>query len=85
MKLYIGNIEDMSDTQFNEMVSPFGTPNTANIAKDRSTGVPRGFGFVDYANDEHARAAIAGLNGKEVNGHALRVNEARPKVAGFKN
>ena len=80
MKVYIGNIADMNDTQFTEMVNPFGTPNNATIVKDRATGVPRGFGFVDYPNDSHAQAAIAGLNGKEVNGHVLKVNESRPKI-----
>jgi cold-inducible RNA-binding protein len=80
MKVYIGNIADMSYTQFSEMVNPFGTPNTANIPMDRATGMSRGFGFVEYPNDQHAQAAIAGLNGKEVNGHVLKVNESRPKI-----
>ena len=80
MKVYIGNISDMSDAQFSEMVNPFGTPNTASIAKDRANGTPRGFGFVEYPNDEHARAAIAGLNGKEVNGHVLKVDVSKPKA-----
>jgi RNA recognition motif-containing protein len=82
MKVYVGNIADMSDAQFTEMVNPFGTPNTASIAMDRGTGQPRGFGFVEYPNDDHGRAAIAGLNGKEINGHVLKVDVSKPK-AGF--
>ena len=65
-----------------ELVAVFGTPSSAEIAKDRSTGAPRGFGFVEFANDDEARAAVVGLNGKEISGRALRINEARPKTAG---
>jgi len=64
------------------MVAAFGSPASAEVAKDRSTGQGRGFGFVEFSNDEEARAAIAGLNGKEVNGRTLKVNEARPKTGG---
>jgi RNA recognition motif-containing protein len=80
MKVYIGNISpEINDAQFTELVTPFGTPTTANLVKDRITGAPRGFGFVEYPNDEHAKAAIAGLNGKEVGGKVLKVNESQPK------
>jgi RNA recognition motif-containing protein len=80
MKVYIGNISsEVTEAQLNELVAPFGTPASVNLVKDRITGAPRGFGFVEYPNDDHAKAAIAGLNGKEVGGKALKVNESQPK------
>ena len=81
MKLYVGNLSyDATDAQLKELAASFGTPSSAEVVKDRTTGQARGFGFVEFANDEEGRAAIAGLNGKEVNGRPLRVNEARPKT-----
>lgn len=81
MKVYVGNLpKEMSETQFNELVAPFGTPQSANLAKDRVTGASRGFGFVEYENADHAKAAITGLDGKEVSGRVLKVNESQPKV-----
>ncbi len=83
MKLYVGNLSsETTDTQLKDLVAAFGTPTSAQVAKDKTTGQARGFGFVEFSNDEEARAAIAGLNGKEVNGKALKVNEARPKTTG---
>jgi len=80
MKVYVGNLSrEMSETEFNALVTPFGATNSVNLVKDRITGEPRGFGFVEYPNDEHAKAAIAALNGKEVGGRVLRVNESQPK------
>ncbi len=80
MKVYIGNLsKEMSEADFNKLVAPFGATNSVNLVKDRVTGEPRGFGFVEYPNDEHAKAAIAGLNGKEVGGRVLKVNESQPK------
>ncbi len=69
----------MTDTQLNDLMTPFGTPASANVVKDRATGVPRGFGFVEFTSDAEARAAITGLDGKEVNGRVLKVNESHPK------
>lgn len=85
MKVYVGNISaEVTDLQFKDLFTPFGTPESANLVKDRGTGQSRGFGFVEFKNDAEARAAIAGLNGKEVNGQALKVNESQPKTkAGF--
>jgi len=80
MKVYVGNLsKDMTEAQFSDMVGKFGPTASANLAKDRDTGASRGFGFVEYPNDEHARAAIAALNGKEVGGRVLKVNESQPK------
>ena len=83
MKLYVGNLPyETTDSQLREMAATFGTPSSAEVAKDRSTGQGRGFGFVEFSNDDEARAAVAGLNGREISGRALKVNEARPKPAG---
>ncbi|PYQ52555.1 MAG: RNA-binding protein [Acidobacteria bacterium] len=80
MKVYVGNLsKEMSETEFTALVTPFGATNSVNLVKDRITGEPRGFGFVEYPNAEHAKAAIAALNGKEVGGRVLRVNESQPK------
>jgi len=80
VKLYVGNIsKQTNDTQLNALAAPFGTPSNARIAKDKVSGESRGFGFVEFTNDDEARAAIAGLHGKEVDGNVLKVNESRPK------
>lgn len=78
MKLHLGNLsKDISDAQLQDMVKPFGTPESAEVARDRQNGQSKGFGFVTFANAEEAKAAIAGLDGKEVNGLTLKVSEAR--------
>ena len=80
MKLFVGNVpKQVTDSEFNELVAPFGAPQPANLVKDRSTGESRGFGFVQFQNDDDARAAIAALHGKVVGGQALRVAESQPK------
>ena len=80
MKVYLGNLsKQMSDAQLNDLMQPFGKPEVCEVAKDRVTGESKGFGFVTYANDDEARAAIAGLNGKEVDGRTLNVSEARSR------
>ena len=80
MKVYVGNLaSSIDESQFKDLVTPFGTPETVNLIKDRVTGASRGFGFVEFQNDEHAKAAIAGLNGKTVDGKVLKVNESQPK------
>lgn len=80
MKLYVGNLsKQVTDAQLNDLAVPFGELVSANVATERSSGESKGFGFVEYGNDEHARAAITGLNGREVHGQALKVNEAKPR------
>jgi cold-inducible RNA-binding protein len=78
VKLHFGNIaKDISDSQLDELVRPFGTPESCEIVKDRTSGASKGFGFVVFPNADEAQAAVTGLNGKEVNGQALSVSEAR--------
>jgi cold-inducible RNA-binding protein len=87
MKLYLGNLpKALTDADLHELAKPFGEPLSASVATERKSGESRGFGFVEFGNDEEAKAAIEGLNGREVNGQALQVNEARPrKDAGFRS
>mgnify|MGYP006173961875 CR=1 FL=1 len=60
MKLYVGNLPyDTTDAQLRDLAAAYGTPSSAEVAKDRSTGQARGFGFVEFANDDEARAADA--------------------------
>lgn len=80
MKVYVGNLsKQVNDAQLNELATPYGTVVSANVATDRGSGDSKGFGFLEYGTDDEGRAAITGLNGRDVNGQALNVNEARPR------
>jgi RNA recognition motif-containing protein len=82
-KLYVGNLNyEIDDSALQALLAPFGTVVSAQVIMDRETGRAKGFGFVEMGTDEEAAAAIAGLNGKEIQGRALNVNEARPKAEG---
>jgi cold-inducible RNA-binding protein len=79
-KLYVGNLSyDVSNSELEQMFQAHGQVQSAQVIMDRDTGRSKGFGFVEMANDQEAQAAIAALNGKESNGRALTVNEARPR------
>jgi cold-inducible RNA-binding protein len=79
-KLYVGNLSyATSDSELQQMFEQFGTVQSAQIIMDRDSGRSKGFGFVEMGNDQEAQAAIQGLNGKEVGGRSLTVNEARPR------
>ena len=83
MKLYVGNLsKQVTNEQLNELATPFGQLVSAEVATERSSGESKGFGFVEFSNETEARAAITGLDGREVNGQALKVNEARPRKDG---
>lgn len=83
-KLYVGNLSfDATDDELRQMFETHGTVESAKIATDRDTGRSRGFGFIEMSANQEADAAIAALNGSEVGGRALIVNEARPKTSGF--
>lgn len=80
-KLYVGNLPySVDDAQLNEMAAPFGAVLSATVIKDKFSGQSKGFGFVEMENDEEALKAIEALNGKDLGGRALKVNEARPMV-----
>lgn len=79
MNIYVSNIPfKMEESQLNELFAEFGEVTSAKIIMDKFTGRSKGFGFVEMS-DSAAQAAIASLNGKEVMGLALRVNEAKPR------
>ena len=80
MNIFVGNLPfGTTDDELHEMFARFGEITRATVIKDRVTGKSRGFGFVEMADDEMARAAIEGLNGSDMQGRALTVNEARPR------
>jgi cold-inducible RNA-binding protein len=79
MKLYVGNLSySQNDATLRSLFEPFGTVESARVISDRDTGSSKGFGFVEMA-DADAQKAMSALNGREVDGRALRVNEARPQ------
>ena len=79
-KLYVGNLTyDTTDSALEQMFTPHGTVQSAQVIMDRDTGRSKGFGFVEMGSDADAQAAIQALNGKEVEGRALTVNEAKPR------
>jgi cold-inducible RNA-binding protein len=79
-KLYVGNLSyEVSDSDLQNLFQPHGTVQSSQVIMDRDTGRSKGFGFVEMASDEQAQAAISTLNGQDVNGRALTVNEARPR------
>jgi len=79
-KLYVGNLAyGVTDSDLQTMFAPFGTVQSAQVIMDRDTGRSKGFGFVEMSNSNEATAAINGLNGKEVDGRQLTVNEAKPR------
>lgn len=83
MNIYVGNIPHvMSEDDLRQTFQEYGHVDSVNIIKDNLTGRSRGFGFVVMENQEEAEAAIRALNGKEVRGRALTVNEARPRPEG---
>jgi cold-inducible RNA-binding protein len=79
-KLYVGNLSyGVTDSDLETMFAAHGTVQSAQVIMDRETSRSKGFGFVEMGNDQEAQAAIAGLNGKDKEGRALTVNEARPR------
>lgn len=82
-KLYVGNLPYSTTSDImQELFEQFGSVRSAQVMIDRETGRSRGFGFVEMSNDAEADAAIADLDGKEMDGRRLTVNEARPKSPG---
>jgi RNA recognition motif-containing protein len=82
-KLYVGNLPySVGDSDLESMFTAYGTVRSAQVIQDRDTGQSKGFGFVEMGSDEEAQAAINALNGKDMNGRSVTVNEARPKTEG---
>jgi RNA recognition motif-containing protein len=79
MKLFVGNLpHSVSDTKLRELFEPFGEISEAVVIKDKFSGRSKGFGFVTFAEGENAKKAMAEMNGKEIEGRQVNVNEARP-------
>jgi cold-inducible RNA-binding protein len=82
-RLYVGNLTySTSDDGLRQLFEQHGTVTSAQVIMDRDTGRSKGFGFVEMASDQEAQAAITALNGQQIDGRALTVNEARPKTEG---
>ena len=83
MNIYVGNLSwSLKDQDLSNLFAPFGEVSSAKIVTDKFTQRSKGFGFVEMPNDAEAQAAIAQLNGSEVEGRNLVVNESRPKQEG---
>ena len=82
-KLYVGNLSyQTTDQQLNDLFSEAGNVSSAQVVTDRYTGQARGFGFVEMASEDEAQQAIAAINGRNIDGRALVVNESRPREGG---
>src|SRR6059036_2705471 len=80
MKLYVGNLSyDINNASLEELFTPFGTVQSAQVIQDRDTGRSKGFGFVEMDSEAEAQAAIDGLHDQEHDGRRLTVNEAKPR------
>jgi cold-inducible RNA-binding protein len=83
MNIYVGNLShDVTEDDLRQAFEAFGEVDSVNIIKDRFTGESRGFGFVEMSTKSEAEAAITGMNGQDVKGRAVNVNEARPRPQG---
>jgi RNA recognition motif-containing protein len=83
VRIYVGNLSYGTTAEaLREVFEQFGKVEEVNIVTDRETGRPRGFAFVSMAGQSEGQAAIQGLNGRDVDGRALKVNEARPREEG---
>ena len=83
MNIFVGNLSfQTTQDELHAAFAQFGNVDRVNIVTDRDTGQPRGFAFVEMPDQQEAETAISQLNGAEMNGRALNVNEARPKPAG---
>ena len=81
MNIYIGNLSfDTTEDQLRQAFESFGEVSTVNIVTDKYTGKPRGFAFVEMSGKDESNAAISGLNGHELNGRTMSVNEAKPRA-----
>jgi RNA recognition motif-containing protein len=80
MNIYVGNLSrDVTEEDLQKAFAEFGQVESVNLIKDRFSGEARGFGFVEMPSKDEAEAAITGLNGQDLQGRALNVNEAQPK------
>jgi len=80
MNLYVGNLAlNVSESELQQAFEPFGEVTSVKIIKDKYTGESKGFGFIEMPSGAEAQAAMNGLNGKELKGLAIKVNQAKPQ------
>ncbi|MGA1843336.1 MAG: RNA recognition motif domain-containing protein [bacterium] len=83
MNIYVGNLSpDVTEEDLRQVFEPFGQIASVSVIKDKFSGESRGFGFIEMPSKNEAQAAITGVNGKELKGRQLNVNEARPRPEG---
>src|SRR5436305_7802171 len=83
MKLYVGNLSfETTENDLQDLFEQHGAVNEVHLMMDRMTGKSRGFAFVTMNDDEQAKAAISAVNGQQLNGRALKIDEARPRESG---
>ena len=83
MNIYVGNLSfGVTDEDVRQAFDPFGQISSVRVIVDRDTGRSKGFGFVEMPNDAEAQSAISDLDGKELQGRSIKVNEARPRSEG---
>ena len=83
MRIYVGNLSfDTTESDLQKAFEAHGSVDSANLVSDRDSGRSRGFGFVEMSNNSEAEAAIQALNGQDLQGRSLTVNEARPRESG---
>jgi RNA recognition motif-containing protein len=83
LNIYVGNLSyEVNEEDLRQAFQAFGQITTVSVIKDKFTGQSKGFGFVEMPAQAEAQAAIAGLNGKELKGRTLNINEARPRTEG---
>ena len=83
MNIYVGNLSyEVNEEDVRQAFDPFGQISSVRVITDRDTGRSKGFGFVEMPNDAEVQSAISSLNGKELQGRSLKVNEARPRSEG---
>jgi RNA recognition motif-containing protein len=81
MNIYVGNLLfDVTEDELKELFAPFGQVTEVRLIMDKFSGKTKGFGFIEMPSKEEAQKAIEGLNGKDIKGRAMTVNEAKPKV-----
>ncbi len=86
MRIYVGNLSyEATDGDLEAAFAAYGTVTSAQVVIDRETSRSRGFGFVEMSNNNEGQAAIMGMNGKDLKGRAVNVNEARPRTEGGGN
>jgi len=82
MKIYVGNLnQETTEPQIRDSFEKFGEVTSLNLIKDKESGKPKGFAFVEMSSTEHAEKAISGLNGQEMAGNAWKVNVAKEAKA----